>query len=53
MWGDSETIVKGLKEVGIAEAINNAQAIYERIENLYGLKRFFCRLYQVFFPEIV
>lgn len=41
MWGDSETIVKGLKEAGIAEAINNAQAIYERIENLYGLKSFF------------
>ena len=31
--GESEIVIKGFKEAGIVEAINDAQAIYERVEN--------------------
>ena len=33
MQGESGTIVKRFEEVGIAEAINDAQAIHEKVEN--------------------
>jgi len=31
---EAELIEKGFSEAGISEAINNAQSVYERVENL-------------------
>lgn len=41
MQGESKTIVKGFKEVSINEVINDAKAIYERVENPFRYKVFF------------
>ena len=38
---ESEAIIKGFKEAGINEAINDAQGIYERFKNSFGLKFYF------------
>ena len=35
MQGEDELILKGFKEAGIYEAINDAQEIFERKENLF------------------
>ena len=35
MQGEDELILKGFKEAGIYEAINDAQEILERKENLF------------------
>ena len=37
MQEESEAIAKVFKEVGIVEVINDAQAIYERVENPFRL----------------
>ena len=36
MQGEYELILKGSKGVGIYEAINDAQEIFERVENPFG-----------------
>ena len=36
MQGEYEPILKGSKGVGIYEAINDAQEIFERVENPFG-----------------
>ena len=35
MQGEDELILKGFKEAGIYEAINDAQEVFERVENLF------------------
>ena len=39
MQGEYEPILKGSKGVGIYEAINDAQGIFERVENPFGAQK--------------
>ena len=33
MQKESDIIIKGFEEAGVSEAIQNAQSVYERVEN--------------------
>ena len=53
MQEESEAIAKGIKEVGIVEVINDAQAVYERVENPFRLCFFFRRFYKMLFKYLL